>query len=333
MSDVRTDQRDMRRIGRILNEAFGIQANTMCWEVLEEAPRLRDGVFEVRVHTCSKNVKDEPIVPPDTSASTKKIFVSLNRCRRAVLWNTGWLSVLARGKHSSAFWTRLSLTLVTDLNFEIIERDLFTPKPTHPFVMHRPGGGMTFSKDYFHTVFLFRPDGSSDDGSSGIVVDPSHAQYQFEHGVDTVDDYMGQKTIDSSYQDEPFGDTMMEVRSKGSDTKSSWSEHMNEAISGVTNNIIMAEMQRLGGVPALMSISDQAFEKALHGIIALLEFDLVELRQDLEVAMYEIKDELDNFKFFWDTLNGEGNRLCAESLERVISQLETLAKYKSPSVD
>jgi hypothetical protein len=88
MSDVRTVQRDMRRVASILNEVFDVQANTMCWDVLEEAPRLRDGVFKVHSRPCSKKSK-EPIVPPDASASTKKTFVSLNKCRQAILWNTG----------------------------------------------------------------------------------------------------------------------------------------------------------------------------------------------------------------------------------------------------
>jgi hypothetical protein len=225
---------------------------------------------------------------------------------------------------------------VTVLKFELTERHLKNPKPTYSFVIHRPGDEMTLSEEYAHTVLLFRPGGSSGGGSSGIIVDPSHAQYHFEHGIDTIDGYIESKTgptdmldpFDSFHRDELFGDTMMEEKSKDNDTQSSWLHHMNAEIIGVTNNTIIAEVERLEGVSALLSLSDQFFENALHRLTASLDFELVELRQRLEVVLYNTDDDLDSFKFFREILDGEGHRLCGESLERVILQLKTLPKYK-----
>ena len=225
--------------------------------------------------------------------------------------------------------TRLSLTLVTDLKFEIIERHLDNPKPTYPFVIHRPGEEMTFSEDYAHTVLLFRPGGSSGGGSSGIVADPSHAQCQFEHGIDTIADYIETKTkssvlldpFDSCHRDELFGDTMIEGMSMDSDTQSLWSENMNAAITGVTNNTIIAEVERLEGVPTLMSLSEHFFGDALHRLVASLNSELVGLRRGLEVGLSNSKGEVYSVEFLQEILDGKGHHLCEQSFDQLISQL------------
>lgn len=218
---------------------------------------------------------------------------------------------------------------MTDLKFEIIERHLDNPKPTYPFVIHRPGEEMTFSEDYAHTVLLFRPGGSSGGGSSGIVADPSHAQYQFEHGIDTIADYIETKTkstvlldpFDSCHRDELFGDTMIEEMSMDSDPQSLWSENMNAAITGVTNNTIIAEVERLEGVPTLMSLSEHFFGDALHRLVASLNSELVGLRRGLEVGLSNSKGEVYSVEFLQEILDGKGHRLCEQSFDQLISQL------------
>ena len=218
---------------------------------------------------------------------------------------------------------------MTDLNFEIVERHLDNPKPVYPFVIHRPGEAMTFSEDYAHTVLLFRPGGSSGGGSSGIVVDPSHAQYQFEHGIDTVADYMAIKTkptvlpdpFDSGHQDELFGDTVIEAMSIDSDPQSFWSDNMNAGISGVTNNTIIAEVERLEGVPTLMSLSEQHFGDALHRLVASLNSELVGFRRGLEIGLSNPKREIYSIELLQEILGGEGHRLCEQSFDQLNSQL------------
>jgi hypothetical protein len=215
---------------------------------------------------------------------------------------------------------------VTDLEFELTERHMDNLEPTYPFFIHRPGDGMIFSDDYAHTVLLFRPGGSSGGGSSGIVVDPSHAQYHFEHGIDTIDDYMETKTtltelldpFESHHRDEPFGDTMGEM-SKDNDPQALLSQNVNAAIAAVTNNTIVAEVERLEGVSALLSLSDQPFEDALHGLIASLNIELVGLRQRLEAVLYSSDGGTDRFKYLQEIFNGEGHRLCGQSFEQIIS--------------
>lgn len=188
---------------------------------------------------------------------------------------------------------------------------------------------MTFSEDYAHTVLLFRPGGSSGGGSSGIVVDPSHAQYQFEHGIDTVADYMAIKTkptvladpFDSGHQDELFGDTVIEAMSMDSDPQSFWSDNMNAGISGVTNNTIIAEVERLEGVPTLMSLSEQHFGDALHRLVASLNSELVGFRRGLEIGLSNPKREIYSIELLQEILGGEGHRLCEQSFDQLNSQL------------
>ncbi|KAG9203510.1 hypothetical protein G6514_002877 [Epicoccum nigrum] len=115
------------------------------------------------------------------------------------------------------------------------------------------------------------------------------------------------------------------------DPENSWVWNNDAVIIGTTNNALIAEVEDLGEVSELLNLSDQAFENALRRMIEALNLELVGVRKELEVLFRNSGHKQDCLEFLQKMFDGEGHRLCGQSLKQVIPQFETLPKDENAS--
>ncbi|KAF1348392.1 hypothetical protein EJ07DRAFT_184940 [Lizonia empirigonia] len=251
MTSSRETSRDMHRLAILYNGVALVQLEVMHWEVLVDHYLRKDGPLKLRVQTCEKPVADVPLFGPDVSDSMKKTVCSVNNCVAAVEHNTVWLAYC-----------------VEALNFDIKEITFNNPKPARKVEMWLCTAGedeQQIITDYGHTVLKFIPESKDEDA---IVADATYAQYSFDHGIDTYDTYCATKVGNSnaqSIQEDILGCCFLDYETHDGNVLE---QGRALAVIRTTDNFMHRELGAVGGVQALLEMSEEGFQRATDGILA-----------------------------------------------------------------
>lgn len=202
------------------------------------------------------------------------------------------------------------------LNVDLVEKTITEPKRVHEIELRFTHNLRPACTDYFHTVLLLKPR----TGEEVIVADASYAQYSFDNGIDTWMEYLATKVCgDSRFEDKPFPNCSQSLALSEEDV---WEQSKTKSIIRTTNNVVVRELQLVGGFEALLNMSEEHFQEARDRIFAAMKTELAQLRRCLERIKYgpdaSYLQDLDDLVTDCD---GPGHQTCMLSYERSTSPL------------
>jgi hypothetical protein len=203
------------------------------------------------------------------------------------------------------------LLTTVDLKFEIKEVTFRDPKPVRPVELWVVGDNGPTRTDYAHTVLKFTPE----DGGEEIVADATYAQYSFDGGIDTYSAYRASKICaNDSYRirELPFGRAFKDFAEyKGHN----WEKDLARAVICTTNNVMVRELNAVGGIQALLDLTAENFRKVRDTILAVVKQEMEALRCRFEEIFYARSDvALMEFADFAADCDGPSHRACMQSL-------------------
>lgn len=194
----------------------------------------------------------------------------------------------------------------TGAKFDFMEMRSERPKRVHKVELKFTNDPKPSETGYHHTFLLLVPNGNADTDATTIVADASYAQYSFDRGIDTLQEYWNTKVEDKeSCTWIPFGD-LDRLPNRGAEEKI----YM-KATTRTTNKVIVEELESIGGIEALLNMNTEDFEKTRDKIVETLKVQLIELRDRLDSLCYSTtQTDLDAFV---EECNSQAHEDCLAS--------------------
>lgn len=203
------------------------------------------------------------------------------------------------------------------MDFDIKEITFNNPKPARKVEMWLCTAGedeQQIITDYGHTVLKFIPESKDEDA---IVADATYAQYSFDHGIDTYDTYCATKVDNSNAQrilEDALGCCFRDYEIHDENV---WQNGRALAVSRTTDNVMYRELDAVGGVQALLEMSEDGFQRATDGILAAVRCELDALRLSVEDIFYRDADQsYMRLESLVEDCAGVGHRAFMRSFER-----------------
>lgn len=198
------------------------------------------------------------------------------------------------------------------MDIEIQELTLTKPKRVQEIEFWYVPGPKYCPTDWDHTVLVFTPRFAEEQ----TVADASYAQYLFDHGIDTLNEYVERKVQDESdFSVEMIGEQF--EKNEDDIALRAWGRKKTEAIVRTTNNVMVRELCAAGGIEALLDLSSDAFEAAQNKILGAMRKKMKALRLLLEqVAFGGYELDVEGLEHIVQDCDGAGHRSCKRSLER-----------------
>jgi hypothetical protein len=314
MGDSRDISRDMQRLASLYNGVVLEQLQGMRWDRLVRFRMTAEGKLRFEVKPCRRPVDQVSLFEPGVRESVKRTAVSVNKCITAIDHNTAWLAFCIEGIHperSSTFPVFLLLCL--DLDFTIQEIKFFDPKPIHKVELWYIGEDESTFTDYAHTVLKFIPM----NGEEAIVADATYAQYSFDNGIDTYSSYCASKTYYNhagGIREDLFGRSFED---RDAYEGHYWEESYGEAAARTTNNVMVKELDAVGGIKALLNMDAEAFRRSRDIIFVAMKREMGVLRRRIEDIFYgNSKLILIQLADGVEDCYGPGHRACMQSWQR-----------------
>lgn len=300
----------MRRLASLYNGVAMEQMLATCWEELLYSRLWEDNVLKIEAQPCREPTAQSPIFKADVSEEMRRTFVSINKCILVLAYNTGWLAHCTRGKQLISSLDRASANQehrsgrqarggnanarVHDVELQLIDED--EPENTN----------------CAHVVLVLKPR----NGGEPIVADATYAQYSFKRGIDTLAEYLATKVYAPLGYEEPLGDYLSwdartHLSCDAQTEESTWDQGNTAAIARTTDNVMVGELELVGGFKGLLDMSVEVFQEARVKICVAVKTEMKELRRRLETIRYgkesRLKQDLNDLV---KSCHGAGHREC-----------------------
>ncbi|KAJ4339731.1 hypothetical protein N0V95_007697 [Ascochyta clinopodiicola] len=299
MNSPQDTSRSMRRLASLYNDIVLVQLEAIYWEVLVDDYLAEDGTLCLVVQPCRKPREEVPLFGLRVSKSRKKTALSVNQCVSAIDFNTAWLAFCVEG-----------------LDFDIKEVTFQDPKPAHRVQLWRCGNGHNEERlktEYPHTVIKFVPN----EGKEAIVADATYAQYSFDDGIGTYKTYCATRVHcadEGRMQEDDLGRSFEDFAAFEGH---SWEQSCSDAIICTTNNVMVRELDAVGGINAILKMGAEEFQQVEDGVLAALKRETDMLRDRLEWIYFGDSDWfLMQLADVVKDADGAGHQACMQSYQR-----------------
>ena len=200
------------------------------------------------------------------------------------------------------------------MGIEVNERTFYRPKPARQAKI-RIGDHEPSDKLCAHTVLVLKP---SDKEGIHIVVDASHHQYGFRESLDMLDSYEENKADMKGhpYDDRNLG-SAAQRHAEGSH-RTLFLKARAQITTSETNNAVMEQIKRLGGIESFWNTSPSDFGQVLKDDV--VREALTKKRALLDQIEYNKGNNYEaRLRELISESNGEGHQECFQSFHRYVA--------------